>query len=266
MGERDGDGGAKRLHVVQHGDPGAEGVPLVIAHGLFGSARNWTAIARRLAEDRPVLAVDMRNHGSSPWFDSHTYPDMAGDLEQVIAEAGGQADLLGHSMGGKAAMWLALTRPERVRRLIVADIAPVAYSHSQMPIVRALQAVDLSRVSRRRDADAQLSAQLPAPALRAFLLQSLDLSGPQPRWRLNLPVLARDMGAITGFPETQARFSHPALFLRGARSDYVRPEHRDTILRLFPQARLHTIADAGHWLHAEAPAAFVAAVRNFLDD
>ena len=140
------------LNTIVHGDPDA-GTALLIAHGLFGSARNWGAIAKRLARDRPVVAVDMRNHGASPWRESHGYPDLAEDLAEVIDAFGGRMDVLGHSMGGKAAMALALTSPHRVRRLIVADIAPVAYDHTQTPLIEAMEAVDLNAVRTRRDAD-----------------------------------------------------------------------------------------------------------------
>jgi esterase len=192
------------LNTIVHG--AARGVPLVIAHGLFGSARNWGVIARRLAEGRQVVAVDMRNHGDSPWFAEHSYAAMAADLSEVIAAHGGRADLLGHSMGGKAAMVLALTEPGRVGRLIVADIAPVAYGHSQMAVVRAMQAVDLSRVSRRSEADPLLAAALEDPALRAFLLQSLSVEHGRAAWKLNLDVLAEQMPVIMGFPEVAGRF------------------------------------------------------------
>ena len=133
--------------------PGPGEVPLLIAHGLFGSARNWNVIAKRLSDERRVVAVDMRNHGDSPWSDDHSYPALADDLAEVIDALGGRADVLGHSMGGKAAMTLAAQSPGRVRRLLVADIAPVDYAHSQAPVVEALQAVDLAQVARRSDAD-----------------------------------------------------------------------------------------------------------------
>lgn len=250
------------LNIVHHGDK--TGRPLVIAHGLFGSARNWNAIAKRLSDDRPVLAVDMRNHGNSPWEDSQTYADMAADLAKVIATNGGNADVLGHSMGGKAAMILALQYPDLVDHLIVADIAPVAYQHTQLPLIDAMRSVDLSIVSSRRDADAQLAARVSEDPVRAFLLQSLDLTGEAPRWRLNLDVLERDMGQIIGFPATSGQFTGPALFLRGGASHYVRDQDKPLIFISFPNARIETIDGAGHWLHAEAPRPFEAAVRSFL--
>lgn len=248
------------LNTIRHGAPGA--TPLLIAHGLFGSGRNWGVIARRLAEDRPVLAPDMRNHGESPWSDSHGYPDLAGDLAEVIDANGGRADVLGHSMGGKAAMVLALTRPEKVARLIVADIAPVAYGHSQQAYIDAMRAVDLSAITRRSEAAAQLARAVPEPTLQAFFTQALDVGAR--KWRLNLDALEAEMPKILGFPEIDGTFDGPCLFLTGAQSDYVQTGHRDRIRALFPRARFAKITGAGHWLHAEKPREFEASVRAFL--
>lgn len=254
---------AVRLARVETG--GGPGVPLLIAHGLFGSARNWGAMARRLGADRRVVAVDMRNHGASPRGRAG-YEDMAADLAAVIADVGVQMDVLGHSMGGKAAMALALTRPELVRRLVVGDIAPVAYGHSQMPLVEAMRALDLSAVASRREADRALAERVAEPAVRAFLLQSLELRAEGgPRWAFDLDRLAGGMEAILGFPDLGGRFDGPALFLAGADSEYVRPDHEARIHALFPAARIERLPGAGHWLHAEAPEAFEAAVRGFLD-
>ena len=184
-------------------------------------------------------------------------------LAEVIAALGGRADVLGHSMGGKAAMVLALSRPEMVRRLLVADIAPVAYEHSLRHLIEAMQGLDLARINTREEADAALARTVEAPELRAFLLQSLDLKAK--KWRLNLDVLGRDMELVTGFPETRGRFDGPVLFLSGAESDYVRPEHRARIQALFPRARFARIPGAGHWLHAERPRAFLAAAEVFFN-
>lgn len=247
------------LNTIRHGAP-TDAPPLLIAHGLFGSARNWGVIAKRLADEREVVAVDMRNHGESAAHDSHGYEDLAADLATVIADLGGRADVLGHSMGGKAAMVLAVQEPETVGKLIVADIAPVGYSHSQMHVIDALREVDLSRIEKRSDAGEMIAL---APELVPFLLQSLDLK--DKRWRLNLDVLAADMARIIGFPEVSGSFDGPALFLAGADSDYILPEYRDRIRGLFPAARFAAIPGAGHWLHAEKPREFEAAVRVFLN-
>lgn len=237
--------------------------PTLIAHGLFGSARNWGVIAKRLSDRGPVAAVDMRNHGDSPREDDHSYAALAQDLSEVIASNWGQADVVGHSMGGKAAMVCALTAPDAVRRLVVADIAPVGYSHTQVHLIHAMRALDLSQITRRSEAAEALEASIPEPGVRAFLLQSLDVAGK--RWRLNLDALEAEMDKIIGFPAIEGRYEGPAFFLSGAESDYVLPEHRARIKALFPQARFAKIPGVGHWLHAEKPREFEAAVRAFLD-
>jgi esterase len=237
---------------------------LLIAHGLFGSARNWGALARRLAAGRDVIAVDMRNHGESPWHATHSYPDMAADLARVIVAHGAPMDVLGHSMGGKAAMWLALTEGALVRRLVVADIAPVAYRHDNSRHIAAMRGLDLTPPLSRTEADRRLQATVPEAAIRAFLLQSLDLRAIPPRWRLNLDALERALPLIVGWPEIHGRFTGLTLFLSGALSHYVLPEYRAEILSLFPKARFAKLPDAGHWLHADQPQAFAAAVEVFL--
>lgn len=253
------------LATILHPATTPEGLPpLVIAHGLFGSGRNWGVIARRLADRRDVVAVDMRNHGESPRATVQGYPEMAADLAEVIERLGGRADVLGHSMGGKAAMVLALSRSELVRKLVVADIAPVAYTHEQVQNVAAMRAVPLERVRTRAEADAALAERIGDAALRAFFLQSLDLKADPPRWRLNLDVLEAEMPKIVGWPEPAGRFDGPVLFLSGATSPYVKPEHRETIRALFPAARFARLAGAGHWLHAEKPREFEETVRVFL--
>lgn len=238
--------------------------PLLIAHGLFGSGRNWGVIARRLADTRKVITVDMRNHGESPRAESQSYADMAADLAEVIIAQGGVADVLGHSMGGKTAMVLALTRGALVRRLVIADIAPVAYSHDQHQNVAAMETLDLNGLTNRADADLRLAKTIMDPALRAFFLQSLDLRATPPCWRLNLSVLDREMPKIVGWPDTSGLFDGRALFLSGADSSYVLPEHRALILAQFPNAYFARIPGAGHWLHAEKPREFEETVRIFL--
>lgn len=250
------------LRTIISGQP-TDKTPLLIAHGLFGSARNWGVIARRLSDTRQVVAVDMRNHGDSDWFATHSYPEQASDLAEIIDEFGGKMDVLGHSMGGKAAMILSAARPESVARLVVADISPVAYRHTQIHLAEAMQGLDLSEISSRSDADALLSQSVCEPGVRAFLLQSLDVK--EKKWRLNLDVLAAEMEAVIGFPKQTGQFSGPTLFLSGGDSDYVRREHRPEIKRLFPTARFAKIPGTGHWLHAEKPREFEAAVRAFLD-
>jgi esterase len=239
--------------------------PLLIVHGLFGSARNWGVIARHLADRRRVLAVDMRNHGSSPRAGSQSYADMAADLAEVIAAHGGRVDLLGHSMGGKAAMQLALTHPDMVRRLVIADIAPVAYNHDQSQHIQAMRGLDLTNLTSRGDADRRLAQTIADPALRAFFLQSLELKVQPPQWRLNLDVLEAEMPKIVGWPGTSGQFGGAALFLTGSESHYVKAEYREAIRALFPKARFAKLPGAGHWLHADRPREFEETVRVFLN-
>lgn len=250
------------LNTITHGSA-TEKPPLLIAHGLYGSARNWGVIAKRLSDERLVVAVDMRNHGHSAWADSHTYPELAEDLAEVIAAHGGQMDVIGHSMGGKAAMMLALSRPSAVRRLVVADIAPVTYGHTQIQYIDAMRSVDLENLERRPEAAAQLAEAGVEPALQSFFTQSLDI--PNKRWRLNLDTLADQMPNIMSFPETSAVWDGRVLFLSGAASDYVLPEHRELIRARYPAARFARLPGAGHWLHAEKPREFEAAARVFLN-
>ncbi|MDD8021621.1 MAG: alpha/beta fold hydrolase [Paracoccaceae bacterium] len=253
------------LNTQIHGSP-TEQPPLLIVHGLFGSARNWGVIARRLSSDREVIAVDQRNHGDSPWTETHSYADMAADLARVIAAHGGRADVLGHSMGGKAAMMLALTHPDLVRRLVVADMAPVAYDHghSHAGFIDAMQKLDLTGVTLRSEADRRLAARIPSEQVRAFLLQSLDLKADPPRWKLNLDVLESHLAEILDWPATPGQFDGPALFVHGAQSDYVKPEYRPAILAQFPAAEFAAIEGAGHWLHAERPREFESVVADFI--
>ncbi len=239
--------------------------PLLIVPGLFGSARNWGVIAKHMAKTRRVVAVDMRNHGDSFWNDDHSYPAMAEDLAEVIASEGGEMDVMGHSMGGKASMVLALTRPALVRRLVVADIAPVAYEHTHDGLIEAMQALKIDDLTSRAEADRRLSESVSDAGTRAFLLQSLELRDGPVRWKLNLDVLGAAMTTVTGWPELpSAPYDKPSLFLYGSQSAYVKPQAHETIHALFPQAVLEGIEGAGHWLHAEKPREVEAALEAFL--
>ena len=237
--------------------------PLLIIHGLYGSARNWGVISKRLANDRRVIAVDLRNHGDSPWFATHSYFDMAQDLAEVITQVGAPMNIVGHSMGGKAAMILALERPELVERLCVADIAPVRYSHDQSQYIQAMKSVDLSKIEKRSEAITALAEQIEDPALQSFFTQSLDLKNR--RWKLNLDVLEQEMPKIIGFPTIDKQFDKATLFLSGADSTYVTREMRPQIKALFPTAQFAKIPNVGHWLHADQPQPFEASLRVFFD-
>lgn len=244
------------------------GRPLVILHGLLGSARNWGGIGSRLGQRHRVLALDMPNHGASPWSEAMDYPFMARQVAAFIrAHAGGRASVIGHSMGGKAAMQLALAEPDLVERLVVVDIAPVAYTHTFAPYIRAMRAAPLATATRRADIEVSMHGIIDDPRVRAFLMQNLDGGPGSYRWRANLPVLHAAMDDILTFPDQPAgtAYSGPALFLHGALSDYVAPPHHPAIARLFPRSSLHAVDGAGHWVHADQPEAFIQAVSAFLD-
>lgn len=242
------------------------GSPLVILHGLFGSAANWGGHARTFAATHRVIVPDLRNHGASPHGDAMGYDAMAADVLALVDGLGlDRIDLLGHSLGGKISMQLALHHPERIARLVVADIAPRTYTGNQDEVIAALQAVDLPAVQRREDADAQLAAHIANPSLRAFLLTNLVRGESGFAWRINLPSIVASLPGIYGFPHSGGRrFDGPTLFLAGADSDYVRREDEAGILDRFPSARFERLAGAGHWLHADRPAEFREAVQRFL--
>ncbi len=244
------------------------GVPLIIAHGLLGQSRNFGTLARGFAEKRNVISIDMRNHGDSPWHEVMDYDAMAEDLAAVIEIHGAEhAHVLGHSMGGKAAMRLALRRPELLASLVVADIAPVAYDHEYNKEINAMQTLGLEAISRRSQADQILRAVIPQASMRAFLLQNLSIKDGSARWKPNLDVLAESMEAITGWlpPPAGARYDGPTLFVKGADSTYVLTQHESTISELFPAVEYTSIAGAGHWLHAERPKPFFEKIDAFLD-
>ena len=251
-----------RLHATEQG----QGPPLALLHGLFGRSQNLGALARTLASHHRVISLDLRNHGASPHADGMSYSEMAEDVRETLASLGAlPAALLGHSMGGKVAMMLALPQPEAVERLLVADIAPVAYVHHNAQVARALLALPLTPDLSRRAADAALSIEVPDAAVRGFLLQNF-VSGPAPSWRIGLPQIAAGIADIEGWPDLPAgsRYDGQVLFLTAGASDYVLPEHWPQIARLFPKAEIVRLAGAGHWLHADQPGSFAATVSSFL--
>jgi pimeloyl-ACP methyl ester carboxylesterase len=247
---------------------GGGGQPIVILHGLLGSGRNWTSIAKRLAHTHKVETLDLRNHGGSPWADAMDYRVMAADVRAHIERTAlGPVTLIGHSMGGKTAMRLALDAPSIVERLVVVDIAPADYEHSTSEYVEALRALDLGGLTSRNDVDERLMDDVPEAPIRAFLLQNLVRQEEGFAWRPHLDVLSKAMPDLMSFPTAEHdRFRGPALFLAGANSDYVRRAHRSTIENLFDKADIRSIADAGHWVHAEQPTAFLAHLKHFLGD
>ena len=246
------------LHSVEVG----EGPPLVLLHGLFGSARNFGVVQRALAARHRVIALDLRNHGASPHAEAMNYPVMAADVIETLAQTDAlPAAVLGHSMGGKVAMRMALDRPDTVSALVVADIAPVPYPPHFNDYAEAMLAVPPR--STRVAVDARLASSVPDPAIRGFLLQNLQ-PGARP-WRIGLAEITAALPAIGDWNERAgASFPGPTLFMAGETSDYIRAEHRAAIRALFPAARFVTLRGTGHWLHADKPVAFVTVMEGFL--
>lgn len=251
------------LNYIHYPSTKSNKTPLLIVHGLYGSARNWGVISKRLSDEREIFAIDQRNHGDSQWCETQSYFDMAGDLQEFLEHFGSMA-VLGHSMGGKAAMVLSILKPSLVEKLVIADIAPVSYFHDNTQYIRAMKNVKLDKLATRADAIIQLAESVPEPELRSFFAQSIDLKNK--RWKLNLDVLESEMEKIISFPQLSGKFEKVSLFLSGALSNYLQITHRPTIKKLFPKAKFAKIPNAGHWLHAEKPREFEAAVRTFLSD
>lgn len=251
------------LHSHCSGQPNLP--PLVLIHGLFGSYENLGVIERGLSGQYYTINIDVRNHGRSGHSATMSYAEMAEDLAQTLDHlAVPQAILLGHSMGGKLAMAFALKYPHRVSKLILADIAPVAYPPRHDSIFAGLNAVDLATISNRADADKQLAAYINEAGVRQFLLKSLIKQDDTFQWRFNLSALQANYPALIAEPMLNGQFTGPVLFIKGADSDYILPEHRPAILQLFPAAQAKIIQGTGHWLHAEKPAAFIKLVQDFL--
>jgi pimeloyl-ACP methyl ester carboxylesterase len=263
---------------------GEAGPRVVFVHGLFGQGKNWTTAAKGLADRHRVTLLDLPNHGHSPWTDRVDYVDMAELVAAEIESCGEPVTLVGHSMGGKVAMQLALRRPELLRALVVVDIAPVEYpltggrtddpDEEASPFgayIAAMRAVDLGALRTREDADRALREAVPSTMVRSFLLQSLVREGLGAgggwRWRLNLELLERDLGELRGFPDPPpgATFDGPVLWIAGANSTYVLPQDRARMDELFPSTRLVRVKNAGHWVHSEQPEVFVETLRRFLD-
>jgi esterase len=254
-----------KLHAVTLG---TEGRPIVLLPGLFGATRNLGTLQKALAAaGRRVIALDLRNHGESPHAEGMAYGTLAADVRETLASLDAlPCNLLGHSMGGKTAMRLALDHPETVARLVVADIAPVRYRHDNQKIAAALIAVPLNVGMSRAEASALLAETIPDKATRSFLLLNLRLAATErPAWRIGLAEIAAGIPTIEGWEvDAGLTYEGPTLFVAGGRSGFVGPGDMDAILSLFPGATITTLPEAGHWLHAEDPAGFLKAVGDFL--
>ena len=242
------------------------GEPLVLLHGLFGSADNWLGVAPKLAEKFHVFIPDLRNHGQSPHHAAMDYPLMAADVDKFFAgQKLERASVIGHSMGGKVAMQFALDFPARVQKLVVVDMAPRAYAPAHEEILAALLALELARFQTRLQIEEALASGIPSLSLRRFLLKNLgrDDSG-RFVWKMNVRGLAENYSRLGEVLSPRHPFPRPALFIRGGKSDYIDAADEVEIRRLFPAAQIHAIPAAGHWVHADAPQEFVRLVLDFL--
>lgn len=251
--------------MILHSAESGAGAPVVLLHGLFGAARNLGVLTRALSPFYHVIALDLRNHGDSPHDPHMDYAVMAQDVADTLAHLGlSHVRLCGHSMGGKAAMMLALTRPDIVSHLAVMDIAPVSYQHNYLDLAKAMMDIPLSPQLTRAEAEQVLARVVKEPPMRAFLLNNLVL-GAQPRWRVGLSEISANMENLFRWddPDHMLPFKGPTLFLCGAASDYVKAAAIPEISQRFPQARIEYVADAAHWLHADKPEIVVAALLEF---
>ena len=242
------------------------GEPVIILHGLFGTLDNWQTIAKHLSEHFSVYIVDQRNHGRSPHAAHMDYPALAEDLRHFMERHWMyKAHLIGHSMGGKTVMEFALEHPDMTDKLVVVDIAPKAYPGGHEDIFKALFAVDLDAIQSRQEAEEILSQYIEDAGTKQFLLKNLSRKKEGTfEWKMNLPVLHQYYQEILAPPTAQTPFEGETLFIRGGRSPYVLDSDLPAIHGLFPAAQLETIANAGHWVHADAPAELLQKVYTFL--
>jgi len=255
------------LHTTSHGDHGSR---VVFLHGLFGQGRNWTQVAKALASDHRSLLVDLPHHGRSPWPEHFDFVEIADQVAGLLS-ADDPVVLVGHSLGGKVAMVLALRHPELVSRLCVVDVSPVGYGNARefAGYIAAMKGMDLDALGQRSDAEAALEPAVPNATVRAFLLQNLRRDGDSWRWQLNLDVLGDELAELGEWPEEDlagtAPYAGPVLWIAGASSDYVRDEYAPAMDRWFPSNRRVTIKNAGHWVHSEQPEVFLQVLRQFAD-
>jgi esterase len=244
------------------------GPPLIILHGLFGSLDNWQTLARQFSEHFTTYIVDQRNHGQSPHSDEWTYQAMSDDLLELMEDENLEnVLLLGHSMGGKTAMLFAVQHPEKLHKLMVADIAPRKYTPHHQNIIEALKAVDIDNISSRKEAEDRISAHITDFGTKQFLLKNIywkDLEAKRLDWRFNLEVISENIEKVgMSIPDDKPAAHLPTLFIRGENSNYIHDSDMDLILRIFPEATLKTMKGAGHWLHAEKPEEFHNLVMDF---
>ena len=243
-----------------------EGEPLVILHGLFGSLDNWMTLGKKWAEDRQVILVDQRNHGNSFHADEFNYQLMAQDLQKLLSHLKiTKATILGHSMGGKTAMQFAIQYPEKVEKLIIADIGPKFYPVHHQTILKGFYSVPVNEIKSRNEADDILSEQITEFGIRQFLLKNLARDKNGFSWKMNLDVIAKNIEEVGKALNQNATFDKPTLFVRGGNSDYITNDDANMIHSIFTDSKLETIDGAGHWLHAEKPDEFFELINSFLN-
>ena len=256
------------LHTVALG---GSGPPLVFCHGLFGQGRNWTAIGKQFLGEHSVHLVDLPNHGQSPWTDRVDLVADSDRLVDVLRSLGEPVTLVGHSMGGKVAMLTALKHPDAVGRLVVVDVSPVRYQHLSefAGYIDAMNAIDLTTLDRRAEADESLVAAVPDPTVRGFLLQNLRRGDDGWRWQANLEALRGHLDEIGGWPDEWSTswppYEGPVLWIAGADSHYVEEKYAPAMEALFPKVRRVTVKNAGHWVHSQRPEVFVEVLSRFLE-
>jgi len=249
-------------------DVTGSGPPVVVLHGLFGSATNWRSVARQLSGAHEVHALDLRNHGASPWDAVMDYDAMADDVRHYIDRHQLQnVTVMGHSMGGKTAMALALAHPDRLERLIVVDIAPHSYTDALSSYTQAMRSVDLMAAASRTEVQRQLQGLLPDASVAPFLVQNLVQRNEHFDWRINLAAIASCMPSLVDFPAAlkKRRFDKTTTVIAGALSDYVAVGDVSSFAPMFPNLQVEVIAGAGHWVHADKPQEFIAAVQRALE-
>lgn len=239
---------------------------LVLIHGLFGSADNLAVVKRHFEPNWNIVSVDLPDHGKSPWTDEFTIEQASNALAALLDTIGlTKPAVLGHSLGGKVAMHYAITNPNAISHLIVADIAPTSYTHRHQAVFDGLLSVDLQQISGRKDAELMMRAHVKEPGVRQFLLKSLHQDENNAwRWRFNVSGLINSYANIIDWEHSLGQFNGETLFIKGGLSDYITSEYREAIVRHFPRAKAHIIEGTGHWLHAEKPNAFNSIVERHL--
>jgi esterase len=243
------------------------GYPVLILHGLFGSSDNWITIGKRLSANYTVYLLDQRNHGKSPHHPVMTYEIMSEDVYELLTDHNlKQIHLIGHSMGGKTAMYFSAEYPHRVKSMVVLDISPKDYPVSHDKIINSLKVLNPEEITSRKEADSRLARTIDRKDLRQFLLKNLQVHQEGHfSWRINLPVIMAHIKALSSNPMPHKKYTGPVLFMRGENSDYILPEDSAHIKHYFPESKIRTIAGTSHWLHAEKPDAVYTAISAFLE-